>query len=137
MTQPRPCTTALLFLLCMLMLAVPVVPHHHHGTEAICLRNDLHTHCAETTQHPGPHSHCCHDKGCVSTHFFQQAARKDSKSSLPRPSRMPDVLAAAICLLLSPECQEPVPACPPYLESLHGTYITRAFGLRAPPAPCA
>ena len=44
----------LLFLVSILMLAVPVVPHHHHGSEAICLKNDLHTGCGETNHHHHP-----------------------------------------------------------------------------------
>ena len=68
----------LLFLVSILMLAVPVVPHHHHGSEAICLKNDLHTGCSEATHahhhHPAGHPNCCHDKGCL-THQFVSVHR--------------------------------------------------------------
>ena len=110
----KPYITALLLLLSILMLAVPVVPHHHHGSEAICLKNDLHTGCGETNHHhhPAGHPNCCHDKGCL-TH---------------------QDLSLLVSLLSPYTVFYSTALYSPYIESLHGVYIARASGLRAPPS---
>ena len=103
----KPYITALLLLLSILMLAVPVVPHHHHGSEAICLKNDLHTGCGETNHHQAPQ---------------------------PRPVLQPADLSLLVSLLSPYTDSYSTALYSPYIESLHGVYIARASGLRAPPS---
>ena len=134
MSRQRPYVTALLFLLSILMLAVPVVPHHHHGNEVICMKNDFHAGCTEAAHHPGQHPGCCHDKGCIASHFVQRTPRTERQAPVLKPVLLPAVLSTFLRQLYAfgEPCQ-PV-SYSPYIESLHGVYIARASGLRAPPS---
>lgn len=134
----KPYMTALLLLLSILMLAVPVVPHHHHGSETICLKNDLHAGCDEATHHhPAGHPNCCHDKGCMASHFVQRTPRIERQAPQPRPVLLPAALSAFIRQLSAFDESYQSTSYSPYIESLHGVFITRASGLRAPPCVLA
>ena len=63
--------TVLLLFVSILTLAVPVMPHHHHADGNICLRHDLAAQPVGPASH-ATHSHCCHNQGCVATHYFQR-----------------------------------------------------------------
>lgn len=130
--------TYLLLLVSLIMLAVPVVPHHHHASnEQICMKNDVEADCAGHHSHHPPHEHCCCQTGCVTTHFVP---------------RLPDSLAGQTDFILVwvaivfhefvfrqlTEADEQADKREPaYRESLHGTFIARATGLRAPPCVLA
>lgn len=124
--------TLLLLCISLLMLMVPVMPHHHHTGEAICVLNDLR--CGGNLSHPASgHSHCCHNKGCITTHFFQRIPTiRQGLQSLEK-----QILTAGFARFFT----EPVPilVCsystqlPLYAESLYGTCVVQATGLRAPP----
>lgn len=154
MKQKRNRTIAwLLLLISMIMLVVPVVPHHHHTDGRICMKNDITTTCCgpsetynqqtdETPQTPdygfcGIHNHgdhCCCDTGCLTTHYYNQPQQGN-----PTHEIHPDFLwvTTLFCepilqLLLSPQRELRRMDCV-YHESLHGTQLVRATGLRAPP----
>lgn len=134
MSRQRPYVTALLFLLSILMLAVPVVPHHHHGDEVICMKNDFHAGCTEAAHHPGQHPGCCHDKGCLTTHFYQRTPRAERKTPEIKPVQLPAFFATCMQqLYVTDNDLQTSHSYSPYIESLHDTHIARATGLRAPP----
>lgn len=123
----------LLLLLSILMLGVPVIPHHHHADGVLCMRNDVQSGCC-TPSTDEAEGHCCCDTGCLSTHFFQQ--RPDASPDIPHPLPtillfLPDGLLASLLLHLS---DHPSRTTSVYAESLHDTLLTRVTGLRAPPA---
>ena len=124
----------LLFLVSIIMLAVPVFPHHHHADGLICMKNDVEPSCCHTHHHPAGHPNCCHDKGCIASHFVQRTPRTERQAPAPRPVLLPAVLSTFLRQLYAfgEPCQ-PV-SYSPYIESLHGVYIARASGLRAPPS---
>ena len=126
----------LLFLVSIIMLAVPVVPHHHHAGALICMNNDVEPSCCHTPHHhhPAGHPNCCHDKGCIASHFVQRTPRTERQAPVLKPVLLPAVLSTFLRQLYAfgEPCQ-PV-SYSPYIESLHGVYIARASGLRAPPS---
>ena len=54
----------LLLLLSILMLGVPVIPHHHHADGVLCMRNDVQSGCC-TPSPDEAEGHCCCDTGCL------------------------------------------------------------------------
>lgn len=45
--------TYFLIFISMVMLVVPVIPHHHHSNGLICMKNDIHPQLLRTTTRPG------------------------------------------------------------------------------------
>lgn len=123
----------------MIMLVVPVIPHHHHTDGLLCMKNDLTEECCNHHHDAEKKEHCCCDTGCLTTHFFQKTPSTDHQA-MTAPDFplwvMPLFFEPILSLLLLPDDegrgQDPI-----YIESLHGTFITRAAGLRAPPAQLA
>lgn len=124
----------LLFLVSIIMLAVPVFPHHHHADGLICMKNDVEPSCCHTHHHPAGHPNCCHDKGCIASHFVQRTPRTERQAPAPRPVLLPASLIALIGQLSVSDDFYQTTSYSPYIESLHGDYIARASGLRAPPS---
>ncbi len=117
--------TLLLLFVSLLTLAVPVMPHHHHSDGNICLRHDLAT-------MPGGHSHCCHNQGCVATHYFQrEPVIVRQHLSADQMQRL--VTNFAMLFLGQSTAFYSCPSYSPYVEFLHGMYIAHAKGRRAPP----
>ena len=54
-----------LLFISIIMLVVPVIPHHHHANGVICMKNDVtpEPQCPRHHHHPGNDS-CCND-GCM------------------------------------------------------------------------
>lgn len=125
-----------LFFISMIMLVVPVIPHHHHDNGMICMKNDI---PAEgCCQHQGPCSeHCCCDTGCMTTHFFQQTPNSDNSDVHPDLVWVTTLFSEPILRLLSLPEEAGTGYESVYIVSLHGTFITRASGLRAPPCVLA
>ncbi len=118
------------------MLMVPVIPHHHHDDGLICMKDDITSDCCEQ-HHDAECEHCCCDTGCVTTHFFQQPPTADNGETHPDFPIIITLFSESILkILLLPERDIPKREYI-YLESLHGTYLTRATGLRAPPSVLA
>lgn len=115
----------------MIMLAVPLVPHHHHANGVICVKHDVapEAQCPEHNHHHENDS-CCSDE--CPTRF-----------STPAPNVQVDLGPQHVFIailftdfiienLLRPQ-EKQLANGHAYRESLHGTNFTRAFGLRAPP----
>lgn len=118
------------------MLMVPVIPHHHHDDGLICMKDDITSDCCEQ-HHDAECEHCCCDTGCVTTHFFQQTPTAANGETHPDFPIIITLFSESILkILLLPERDIPKREYI-YLESLHGTYLTRATGLRAPPSVLA
>lgn len=128
----------ILLVLSIVVLGVPVVPHHHHDDDRLCMKNDISDHCCTpSSEIPGEEKeHCCCQTGCITTHFFQQRSDMDMGWLHPATHAIPDFLPAIPPLPL--DLSVPTlwwrqhPSF--YIESLHGTFIARATGLRAPPS---
>ena len=129
----------LLLMVSIIMLAVPVFPHHHHADGHICMKNDVEPSCCHTPHHhhPAGHPNCCHDKGCIASHFVQRTPRTERQAPAPRPVLLPASLIALIGQLSVSDDFYQTTSYSPYIESLHGDYIARASGLRAPPSHLA
>lgn len=124
-----------LFFISMVMLVVPVIPHHHHDDGLICMKNDLSAkECCHQHQDTCK-DHCCCDTGCMTTHFFQQAPNSDHSGVHPDFLWVTTLFSEPILKLLALPEDNGIRQTPVYVESLHGTFITHATGLRAP--PCA
>ena len=128
--------TLLLLFISLIMLMIPVTPHHHHADGLICMKHDIAADCC-SHPHSADHNHCCCNTGCVTTHFVPQTPASDEAYARPDD-------AGAVTLFIEPlsnlSIQIQLHARRPdyiYLESLHGTFITRATGLRAPPSVLA
>lgn len=130
--KKRQYITYFLFFISMIMLVAPVIPHHHHADGLICMKNDITPDCCGQ-HHDSGNDHCCCDTGCLTTQFVQQTPNTDDAGTLPDALWAVTLLIEPFSrLLLLPEFDirrhDSV-----YQESLHGTFITRATGLRAPP----
>lgn len=129
----RQTITLLLLFVSLLTLAVPVMPHHHHADGNICLQHDSASLPAGSTSHAS-HSHCCHNQGCVATHYFQRTPVVRQHVSADQAQRL--VTDFAMFFLKQDIALDSYQfySYSPYIESLHGTYIVHAKGRRAPPA---
>lgn len=120
-----------LFLLSMIMLAVPAIPHHHHANGVICMKNDVAADTPRTAHHHAGNDTCCND-GCLT--------RFDSPTPAGQANNGPQYVFIAILFtdviienLLKPQEQR-IKNYYAYRESLHGTDISPTYGLRAPPS---
>lgn len=123
-----------LLVVSLLMMAVPVFPHHHHANGLLCMKNDIGPHCCQ--QHPsetGSETHCCCETGCIAHHFFQQMPTDMRTSPHPAVSELIPFLSPLLLRLAASRAIAPKGDIPIYIESLHGTLIAHATGLRAPP----
>ncbi|MBQ8225667.1 MAG: hypothetical protein IJZ86_10025 [Bacteroides sp.] len=126
----------ILFVISMVMPIIPVIPHHHHADGRLCMRNDITTDCCSGHHHGGESDHCC-DNSCVAIHFFEQTPNSDESWTYDFTPWEVILFLDYVPLLLS--LPESIPHQPDtcYRETLHGTCITRATGLRAPPSVIA
>ena len=124
--------TVLLFFVSILTLAVPVMPHHHHADGNICLRHDLAAQPVGPASHAA-HSHCCHNQGCVATHYFQRVPIVRQHVSPDQAQRLVTDFAMFFLGQSTAFHSHPYLSYSPYVESLHGTYLVHAKGRRAPP----
>lgn len=124
--------TYILLFTSILMMSVPVIPHHHHGDDFICMKNDLPA--KKPLQHQADQGDCCSNSGCITTHFFEQVPISHNALLL---FSLPNVITL-FSEIYSPEIdlsskKERKLNEYSYLETLHSTYIIRARGFRAPP----
>lgn len=125
----------LLLLFSVLMLAIPVMPHHHHANGQICMKDDVHTHCCQHHDNDAEeHRHGCEDTGCIATHFFQQRPANNEHEWYIDNVQLAECIIPHILSYLTPDIQENHIDYG-YRESLHGTQPPYVKGLRAP--PCA
>ncbi|WP_455587748.1 DUF6769 family protein [Bacteroides sp.] len=120
-----------LFIISIIMLAVPLVPHHHHAKGVICMKHDV----APEAQCPA-HEHDHESDSCCSSECL-------TRFSSPAPNVQTDLGPQYVFIAilftdfiienLFRPLEKQLTDESVYRESLHGTNITRAFGLRAPP----
>lgn len=120
----------------MIILAVPVIPHHHHEDGMICTKNGLPSDgCCH--HQDACNEHCCYGAGYTTTHFLQQTPSPNSSNIQPRSVWATTLSAEPLLKLLTPLDETGIRQESTYLESLHGTLITRATKLRALPSVLA
>lgn len=125
----------LLLLFSVLMLAIPVMPHHHHANGLICVKNDVHADCChQHNNNAHEHNHGCENTGCITTHFFQQLPSNNEQESHINDVQLLEYIAPYILSYLSPNNPK-IHFDYGYREPLHGTQLPYIKGLRAP--PCA
>lgn len=123
----------LLLLFSMLMLTIPVMPHHHHANGQICMKDDVHTDCCHQHNNDAKeHNHGCEDTGCITTHFFQQLPSNNEHESHIVDVQPVEYILSYIPILFALENPKNHIDYG-YRESLHDTRILFAKGLRAPP----
>lgn len=125
----------LLLVISLLMPMVPVFPHHHHANGLLCVKNDIGSHCCHQHAESQDEGHCCCQTGCVTQHFFQQMPTSVSNGPLPAVSELIPFLSPLLLRLAASRAVASKGDIPIYIESLHGTLVARATGLRAPPSP--
>lgn len=122
----------LLFLISIVMLGVPAIPHHHHANGVICMKQDLpvNDQCPTHHHHDGNDT-CCSD-GCLT--------RFDSPTPSIQVDNGPHYVFVATLFtdfmienLFKPQ-EKRIKNYYAYRETLHGTVLNRASGLRAPPS---
>lgn len=126
----------LFMMLCTLMWVVPVVPHHHHTDGQICMKNDMHDGCRHHHDaNQEGHNHGCSDKGCITTHFFQQIPASNQREvGFEQVQTIPFLASILPTDFQQSQTYHHYTHCG-YIEWLHSISIQRAMGLRAP--PCA
>jgi len=116
----------LLLLVSMLVLAIPVLPHHHHYEDEICLQNDADS--------PKPHHQAepdC-DGFCITKlHFSVQ--HHDDANIQPHYWQVLTLFAPSFLHSLLPPKLESFDRLFFYIESFHEAGIYHAISLRAPP----
>lgn len=114
------------------ILMMPVVPHHHHSNGLICMKSDLATdHCCTCPQSHHSHQDSCCSTDCI-THFDSRIPSFEIDSS-PNYVFVATLFTNLIIENLFRPRERRIRNAYVYRESLHGTNISRAFGLRAPP----
>lgn len=110
----------------MLILAIDVLPHHHHAGVP----------CLQPVETETPVSHSQVPSACSCIDAFYAASNIDDTlhefycNHYPATTLLAQILT---CCLLIPE-RIVVPEKPVYIENLHDTHVLCQFGLRAPPA---
>lgn len=136
--KTRRMAAALLLLISIVMLMLPLVPHHHHADGRICMKTDITaTCCADAccADHAAQ-NHGCNDD-CLTLNDFKQPQHTDSQGFHPDYHWVTTLFYEQLLgLLFLPHTTTDADYAL-YRESLHGTQITRAAGLRAPPCEVA
>lgn len=135
MKRSRRLTAIMLLWVSMIMLAIPVVPHHHHADGQICMKNDLTNDCCANHNHSTT-EHCCCDTGCLTTHYVNPPQQTDGNHIQPDFFWVTVLFADPFLELQLLPSQKRIRKEEAFFrESLHGIFIVRAMGMRAP--PCA
>lgn len=118
----------------VLMVTVPLIPHHHHTNGAICLDTHIEeTQCAcEHHHHHHEHNDPCCTSDCITS--FESSVPTGQINKVPSQDFYTIILFTEplLRLLTLPEKKGVQPDYV-YVEHLHGACITCAAGLRAPP----
>ncbi|MCC8186372.1 MAG: hypothetical protein LIP08_02370 [Bacteroides sp.] len=121
----------------ILMLAVPVIPHHHHEKGTICLKNDVTAQtCCDDPQHSHDQEHhhedaCCSDECLTRIHTPELTGK--SPCGHPHYHFFVTLFTEPLLRILTQPDEKTFDDDFIYIESLHGTFLTRVTGLRAPP----
>lgn len=122
----------LLFLINIIMMIAPVIPHHHHADGVICMKQDLPVESTDFPQHHQTENDACCDSEClVRFHSPTLSVHTDSSPHYEFITTLfTDIL---IERLLKPQDKQLNKGYYLYRESLHNTNNSHIFGLRAPP----
>jgi len=123
-----------LLMISMVLIIMPSIPHHHHGNGVICMKDDLKNVDCCTMEHNHHHQEddpCCN--GDCATQFLSSTPTIDTDDLQPKLICLDILFTESLIHLLTQPSQTEVRQDFVFVESLHGTYITRAAGLRAPP----
>lgn len=123
----------ILFVISLLMMAVPVLPHHHHANGLLCMKNDISSNCCQQHPESSGEKHCCCRTGCVAHHFFQQMPTGTSNEYHPAALDIIPFLSPLLLQLAISQACDSKESIPIYIESLHDMLIAHVTGLRAPP----
>lgn len=119
----------------ILMVTVPLIPHHHHTSGVICLETHIDdTQCACEHHHHHHHENddpCC-TSDCIAS--FESSVPTEQINKVPSQDLHTITLFTEplLRLLTLPEAKGVLQDYV-YIEHLHGACITCAAGLRAPP----
>ncbi|WP_321438685.1 DUF6769 family protein [uncultured Bacteroides sp.] len=116
----------LLLLVSMLVLIVPVLPHHHHFDNEICLQGDADS---PTKPHQQADEDC--DGYCITKLNF--SVPHHDVNVQPHFWQVVTLFPASFIHSLLPPKLESFDRLSFYIESLHGAGISRTISLRAPP----
>lgn len=124
-----------LFIISMIMLAVPAIPHHHHAEGMICMKNDIPTDTpCPTHYHHSGNDTCC-SNGCLTR--FDSPTPSIEMDSSPHYVFVAILFSDFIIANLFKPQEQRIKSYYAYRETLHSTVISRASGLRAPPSVLA
>lgn len=123
---------AFMLFISILMLIVPVIPHHHHANGIICMKNDVtsETQCPNHNHHQQGNDSCCNEE-CL-TRLSSPALTVQADSG-PHYVFIATLFTDFIIENLFKPQEQRIKNYYAYREALHGTVINRAIGLRAPP----
>lgn len=123
-----------LLFISMILIAMPAIPHHHHGDGIICMKDDLKNDDCCTMDHKHHHEEddpCCH--GNCTAQFLSSTPTIDTENFQPHFIYLDILFTESLIRFLTQPLEQEVHKDYVYVESLHGMYLTRAAGLRAPP----
>lgn len=134
MNRSKHFITYLLMLVSLILLVAPAIPHHHHGTEVICMKNDLPKGdcCGGHSHHHTADDACCN--GDCMTRFHSTNLSSNSDSMQPHFLFAVILFTDPLLKLLTEPLLSKEWVASIYLEHLHGTWTSHAVGLRAPPS---
>ncbi|NDV65634.1 hypothetical protein D0T60_10315 [Bacteroides sp. 224] len=125
----------------MILVVMPTIPHHHHGNGIICMKDDIKENDCGCHHHGHHHHHpgddpCC-TNNCLTQNINAESARQQANfiaefDWVPMVFLLVESTFKLITQPIDPDDYNDHV----YRESLHGTFITRAAGLRAPPVSC-
>lgn len=122
-----------LLLISMIVIAAPAIPHHHHGDGIVCMKDDITEDNCCSTRHNHHHQSddpCCDD---YCTANFQTVVPVSGLDELQPEFQYTIILFAESLISFPGYPEEKNTDSDVYPEFLHGTYLQRAIGLRAPP----
>lgn len=118
----------------IIMLAVPVVPHHHHSINSICLRqdinpDDMHCHQQDNPEHQDEDP-CCNNDCITRLHTLLASLNVDLSPQHTLVMVLFDDFT--ISALLAPQ-ERALKRNYVYIETLHSVNLTNHSSLRGPP----
>lgn len=127
--KKRKYISLLLLFVSMLMLAVNLVPHHHHYHNGMPCFHSIEKE-AQTTDNTSAKPHSC---SCIDSFYAAENQGHTHHEAycnhFPAMTLLTDLITYYL-FIPDPICDRVFPI---YVESLHDTHVLCDFGLRAPP----
>jgi hypothetical protein len=111
------------------MVGVPAFPHHHHHDGTVCMKGDVGDDCCEQEEQEKS-GECTSSDGCIALDNSVTPSQHQELTVAPHAIIL-FMLPLHKLLLLADDFSLTYPSI--YIESLHGTLVIGATGLRAPP----